>query len=149
MLNEAQIQTDLQTAMRARDMPKVYVLRGLVAAIKNLKVEKQVKELPETEITALVKKEVSKRTEALAFAEQGGRTELIEQNRAEIALLEVYLPRQLDATELEAAIKAVSVELGTTQIGPLMAELKKRYAGQYDGKLASELVKKLSASGPH
>lgn len=145
MLNEAQIQADLQNAMRAREMPKVYVLRGLVAAIKNLKVEKQVKELPDTEITALVKKEVSKRTEALTFAEQGGRTELIEQNRAEIALLEVYLPRQLDAAELEAAIRSVSAELGTTQIGPLMAELKRRYAGQYDGKLASELVKKLSS----
>jgi uncharacterized protein YqeY len=144
-MNEAQIQADLQNAMRARDMPKVYVLRGVVAAIKNLKVEKQVKELPEAEITALVKKEVSKRTEALAFAEQGGRTELIEQNRAEIALLETYLPRQLDAAELEAAIKAIAAELGTTQIGPLMAEVKKRYAGQYDGKLASELVKKLSA----
>jgi uncharacterized protein YqeY len=145
MLNEAQIQAELQSAMRAREMPKVYVLRGLVAAIKNLKVEKQVKELPEAEITALVKKEVSKRTEALTFAEQGGRTELIEQNRAEIALLEVYLPHQLDAAELEAAIRSVSAELGTTQIGPLMAEIKKRYAGQYDGKLASELVKKLSA----
>ena len=145
MPNEAQIQADLQNAMRAREMPKVYVLRGVVAAIKNLKVEKQVKELPETEITALVKKEVSKRTEALVFAEQGGRTELIEQNRAEIALLEAYLPRQLDAGELEAAIKAIAAELGTTQIGPLMAEVKKRYAGQYDGKLASELVKKLSA----
>jgi uncharacterized protein YqeY len=145
MPTEVQIQADLQNAMRAREMAKVYVLRGVVAAIKNLKVEKQVKELPETEITALVKKEVSKRTEALAFAEQGGRTELIEQNRAEIALLEAYLPRQLDAGELEAAIKAIAAELGTTQIGPLMAEVKKRYAGQYDGKLASELVKKLSA----
>ena len=144
-MSEAQIQADLQNAMRVRDMPKVYVLRGVVAAIKNLKVEKQVKELPEAEITALVKKEVSKRTEALAFAEQGGRTELIEQNRAEIALLEAYLPRQLDAGELEVAIKAIAAELGTRQIGPLMAEVKKRYAGQYDGKLASELVKKLSA----
>lgn len=144
MLNEAQIQTDLQNAMRAREMAKVYVLRSLVAAIKNLKVEKQVKELPEVEITGLVKKEVSKRAEALSFAEQGGRAELVEQNRAEIALLEVYLPRQLDAGELEAAIRAIAAELGTSQIGPLMAELKKRHAGQYDGKLASELVKKLS-----
>jgi uncharacterized protein YqeY len=145
MLSEAQIQADLQAAMRAREMPKVYVLRGLVAAIKNLKVEKQVKELPDSELVGMVKKEMSKRTEALAFAEQGGRTELVEQNRAEIALLETYLPKQLSAAELEAAIKALSSELNTTQIGPLMAELKKRYAGLYDGKLASELVKKLSS----
>ena len=144
MPDETQLQADLQTAMRARDMPKDYVLRGLVAAIKNLKVEKQVKELPEAEITALVKKEVSKRSEALSFAEKGGRTELIEQNRAEIALLETYLPQQLDAAQLEAAIKTISSELGSTQIGPLMAELKKRYSGQYDGRLASELVKKLA-----
>jgi uncharacterized protein YqeY len=143
MLTEVQLQNDLQAAMRARDMARVYVLRGVVAAIKNLKVEKQVAELPEAELSGLIRKEINKRAEAISYAEKGARPELVEQNRAEIALLESYLPQQLSAAELESAIASISAELGTTQIGPLMAELRKRYPGQYDGKLASELIKKL------
>ncbi|MFN8641840.1 MAG: GatB/YqeY domain-containing protein [Candidatus Binatia bacterium] len=58
-------------------------------------------------------------------------------------MLAAYLPAQMDAAALEAAIRAIALELGGTQIGPIMAELRKRHAGQFDGKLASELVKKL------
>ena len=144
MANEAQIQQDLQTAMRAREMPKVYVLRGLVAAIKNLKVEKQVPELSDAEVSGLVRKEINKRVEAITYAEKAGRAELVEQNRSEQAILESYLPAQLGPAELEATIRSLAGELGTTQIGPLMTELRKRHAGQFDGKLASELIKKLT-----
>lgn len=145
-VDETRIQEDLHAAMRAREMEKVYVLRGLVAAIKNLKVDRQVKEVPEADLVALVRKEIGKRNEAIAFAEQAGRAELVEQNRAEKAILEAYAPKQLDPQALEALVRAISAELGTTQIGPLMAELRKRHAGEYDGKLASEIVKKLSAA---
>jgi uncharacterized protein YqeY len=141
--SEADLQKDLQDAMRARDMGKVYVLRGVIAAIKNAKVDKQVKELPEAEVVALMRKEVSKRVEAIEFAEKAGRAETAEQNRAEKAILDAYLPSQMDAAQLEEAIRSLSAELGTTQIGPLMAALRQRYSGNYDGKLASELVKKL------
>jgi hypothetical protein len=144
MASEAQLQQDLQAAMRAREMQKVYVLRGLVAAIKNLKVEKLAHELPDADISSLVRKEINKRVEAIGYAEKAGRAEIVEQNRAEKAILESYLPAQLGSAELEATIKSLAGELGTTQIGPLMAELRKRHAGQFDGKLASELIKKLA-----
>ena len=143
MPSEADLQKDLQNAMRARDMEKVYVLRGVIAAIKNAKIDKQVKDLPEAEVVALMRKEVSKRVEAIEFAEKAGRTETAEQNRAEKAILDAYLPQQMDAAQLEEAIRSLSEELGTTQIGPLMAALRQRYSGNYDGKLASELIKKL------
>ena len=67
------------------------------------------------------------------------------QGEAESAILEAYLPAQLGPAELEAAVRAIAAELGTTQIGPVMAELRKRHAGQFDGKLASELIKKLAS----
>ncbi len=145
MASEAELRRELQAAMRAREMPKVYVLRGLLTAIKNLKVEKQVAELPEADIAGLVRKELSKRIEAIGYAQKAGRAETVVQNETEIAILEAYLPKQLSLEELEAAIRTLSAELGTTQIGPLMAALRQRYAGQFDGKLASELIKKLSA----
>jgi len=143
MATEAQLQADLTAAMKARTMEKVYVLRGLITAIKNLKVEKQVGELPEAEVAGLVRKEISKRNEAAEFARKANRAELAEQNDRERAMLEAYLPQQLSAAALEEVIRALATELGTTQIGPLMAQLRERYAGQFDGKLASELIRKL------
>jgi uncharacterized protein len=142
-VTEAQIQQDLKQAMLARDQRKVYVLRGLLAAIKNLKVEKLVQELTDADLTALARKELSKRAEAVAFAEKAARADLVEQNRAEQAILQAYLPAQMASEELEQTIRALSTELGTTQIGPLMKELRERHAGRFDGKLASELIRKL------
>ena len=144
MATEAQLQRDLQAAMKARAMEKVYILRGLITAIKNLKVEKQIGEVPEADIAALVRKEINKRTEATEFARKASRQELVEQNEREKAVLEAYLPQQLSAGQLEELIKALAAELGTTQIGPLMAKLRERHAGQFDGKLASELIRKLA-----
>lgn len=144
MATEAQLQGDLQAAMKARAMEKVYILRGLITAIKNLKVDKQIGEVSEVEIAALVRKEINKRTEAADFARKAGRQELIEQNESEKAVLEAYLPHQLSADALEGIIKTLAAELGTTQIGPLMAMLRERHAGEFDGKLASELIRKLA-----
>lgn len=143
MATEAQLQSDLQAAMKARAMEKVYILRGLITAIKNLKVEKQIAEVPEVDIAGLVRKEISKRTEAAEFARQASRQELVEQNEGEKVILEAYLPQQLSAGALEEIIKTFAVEAGTTQIGPLMAKLREKHAGQFDGKLASEIIRKL------
>ncbi len=143
MVDEATLQSDLRDAMRARDMQRVYVVRGVIAAIKNLKIEKQVAELPEADLVAILRKELSRRVEAIQYAEKAGRADTAAQNQAEKAVLEKYLPAQLGEAQLEALIRELSAELGTTQIGPLMAELRKRHGGQYDGKLASEIIKKL------
>ena len=145
MVTEAQLQADLQAAMKARAAEKVLILRGLIAAIKNVKVDKQVPTLPEADIAALVRKEINKRVEAAEFARQAGRTELVDSNEREKAVLEAYLPQQLDPAALEALIKQLAAELGTTQIGPIMATLRERHAGRFDGKLASELVRKLAS----
>ncbi len=68
----------------------------------------------------------------------------MEQNEGERAILETYLPQQLGAAALETIIKGLATELGTTQIGPIMAKLRERHAGEFDGKLASELIRKLN-----
>jgi uncharacterized protein YqeY len=141
--DEARLQRDLQDAMRARDRLRIDVLRGVISAVKNTKVEKQVPELPEAEIVAVIRKELNKRLEIVDFARKAGREETVAQAEAEKAILDAYLPAQMDAAALEAAIRAIAAELGATQIGPIMAELRKRHAGQFDGKLASELIKSL------
>ena len=145
MPTEAVLHSDMQAAMKARAMDKVYVLRGLIAAIKNVKVEKQIPSLSEADIAVLVRKEINKRTEAVEFARQANRPELVRQNESEIGILQIYLPQQLSAEALETIVKGLASELGTTQIGPIMAKLRERHAGQFDGKLASELIRKLNA----
>ena len=144
-VDEARLQRDLQDAMRARDRLRIDVLRGVIAAVKNAKVERQVPALAEADIVAIVRKEVNKRTEIIGYAEQAGRAETVAQSEAEKAVLGAYLPTQLDAAQLDAVVAALAAELGTTQIGPLMAELRKRHAGQFDGKIASEIIKKLAS----
>ncbi|HYD48472.1 MAG TPA: GatB/YqeY domain-containing protein [Terriglobales bacterium] len=143
MATEAQLNDDLKTAMKARDMETVYVLRGLLTAIKTVKVEKLGAELSEGEIAGLVRKEINKRAEAADFARKADRKEQEESNRREQAILEKYMPKQLDAETLEQTLRGIAAELGTTQLGPVMAKLKERFPGQYDGKLASELARKL------
>ena len=145
MPDEASLQRDLQDAMRARDRLRIDVLRGVISVVKNTKIDKQVPELPEAEIVAVVRKELNKRLEIVEFARKAGRDETVAQAEAEKAILEAYLPAQMDAAALDATIRAIAGELGGNQIGPIMAELRKRHAGQFDGKLASELIKKLSA----
>lgn len=144
MVTEAQLQQDLTAAMKARAMDEVYVLRGLIAAIKNLKVEKQVKEVSEAELAGLLRKEVNKRVETIGFAEKGDRPGIVAENQRQKAVLERYLPRQLRPEELESLIRGLAEELGTRDIGPIMAALRERHAGQFDGKLASQLVKALA-----
>jgi uncharacterized protein YqeY len=104
-LDEAQLQRELQDAMRGRDRLRIDVLRGLIAAIKNVKVERQVAQLPEAEIVGLVRKELNKRTEIIGFARQAGRAETEAQAEAERAMLEAYLPQQMDAAALDAAVR--------------------------------------------
>ena len=144
MPTEAQLHTDLHDAMKARAMERVYILRGLIAAIKNVKVEKQVATLPDAEVAALVRKEINKRIEAAEFARQANRADLVAKNDSERAILEAYLPQQLTAEALDTIIRALATELNTTQIGPIMAKLRERHAGKFDGKLASELIRKLA-----
>jgi hypothetical protein len=145
MADEARLQRDLQDAMRARDRLRIDVLRGVITAVKNAKVDRQVPVLSEAEIAAIIRKELKTRAEIAEFARKAGRDEAVAQAEAERAILDAYLPAQMDAAALEAAIRAIAAELGSTQIGPLMAELRRRHAGQFDGKLASELIKKLSS----
>lgn len=143
-LSEAALREALQDAMKTRRMPTVYVLRGLLAAVANRRIETGAAALASSEILTLVQREAKKREEAEAFARQAGRTDLVEQNAAERAILAQFLPAMLGDAEVEALVGAWIAE-GLTTMGPLMARLKERHAGQYDGKRASEIVRTLLA----
>lgn len=146
MLSEGRLRQDLQSAMKARDMCRVYVLRGLLAAVGNLRIERSGSDPSEGDLLALVQREAKKREEAEAFARTAGRTDLVEQNIAERTILMGYLPRALDDAELEATLRGWLAE-GLQGVGPLMTRLKERHPGRYDGKRASEIARRIVSGG--
>jgi len=144
-LSEAQLTADLTAAMKARDMPRVYVLRGLLTAAKNLKVERRGALLSEADLVQLVRRELRQREEAEEFATKAGRTDVVEQNQAERRLLDPYVPAQLGGAELEDAVRGIVASLPSPALGAVMTALREQYAGRFDGKQASEVVKRVLA----
>jgi uncharacterized protein YqeY len=144
-LSEAQLNADLTAAMKARDMPRVYVLRGLITAVKNLKVERRGAEIGEADLVQVVRREVRKREEALEFASKAGRADVVEQNETERRMLEAYAPALLDAAALETIVRDIVASLPSPAIGPVMAALREGHAGRFDGKQASEIAKRVIA----
>jgi uncharacterized protein YqeY len=144
-ITEQQLTDDLTRAMKGRDMPKVYVLRGVLTAVKNLKVERRGAAVGEADLVQIVRREIRKREEAEEFATKAGRTELVEQNRAERALLEAYVPALLDSAQLESAIREIAASPDARSLGAIMAALRERFAGRFDGRQASEVARRVLA----
>ncbi len=136
---KAKVQEEMKAAMKSRDQRKLDTLRGLLSEIKLAEIEAK-SEVGEDQCVQLVKKEIKKRRDASEFAAQAGRNELIEQNQAEIAILERYLPEQLAPETLRQMIEAVIAQ-GADSIGKVMGELNKTHKGKFDGKAASAIIK--------
>ena len=145
-LTEQQLADDLNRAMKARDMPRVYTLRGLITAVKNLKVERRGAEIGEADLAQVVRKEIRKREEAEEFALKAGRQEAVDQNRSERAMLEAYAPAQLDPSALEEAIREIAADPSARNLGAVMGALKARFAGRFDGRQASDIARRVLAS---
>ena len=140
-LSEAALTTALHRAMKDRDTVRVSVLRAVIAAIKNTKVEQRTAELPPDQIVGLVRREVKQRREVEEIARTGGRSDVLHQAEAELAILESLLPAQLAPEELEAAIRGLCAG-GAASIGDVMRALQERYPGRIDGKAASALARR-------
>ncbi len=129
--------------MKSRDTRRMMAIRGLLSEIS--RVEKDVRrEATEAEIVQLVKRERARREEALGFAKQANRADLIEQNEAEAKILSGYLPPELPIEEVSTAVNEI-IAGGATQMGAVMKALRDRFGAQLDGKLASDLVKQALA----
>ena len=142
-----QLTEDMKTAMRAKDAPRLGAIRFLQAAIKQKEVDERA-EADDAAILSIVDKLIKQRRDSIAQFEQAGRTDLVDKERFELAVLQDYLPKQLDAAELEsevdAAIAAVpgAAGQGAAAMGKVMAILKPRIAGRADIGAASALVKR-------
>ncbi|MCY3921060.1 MAG: GatB/YqeY domain-containing protein [Chloroflexota bacterium] len=143
-----QLRSDLRDAMRAKDVPRRNTIRMVEAAIKNVEIEKRGTELAESDILAILQRQVKQRRESIEQFTQGGRDDLAEKERVEIAIIEAYLPQQLSRDEVEARARSVIEQVGAAgpgDRGKVMGMLMKDLRGQADGSLVNSVVGELLA----
>lgn len=140
---KADLKDAMKVAMKEKNRVALDTIRSLLAAIQYEEMQKQTEELPENAILAIIKNEVKKRKEGLEFEQKAGRTEQIETLNAEVAVLEKFLPQQLDRAQLEDIFQKFKAGNESANMGEAMKMLKETYPSQYDGKEASSIAKDL------
>ena len=146
MLRDA-IQTATTQAMKARDSARLGALRLINAALKNKDIELRTGTAPADDdvlVVDVLMKMAKQRRESIEMYVAGNRAELADAERAELGVIESFLPKQMDDSEALAAIKAVVAEIGATNVkdmGRVMAAVKERFAGKLDMSKASGMVK--------
>ena len=141
---EEKITEDYKQAMKDRDAAKVSTLSFLRSQIKYALIEKKTEKLGDTDVIAVIKKQVKQRQDSISQFEQGGRADLAEKEKKEMAILKSYLPEEMSAEELKALIKEAVKESqasGMKDMGKVMKVLLSKVAGRADSKLVSDLVK--------
>lgn len=137
------INDDMKAAMRAKEADRLGTIRMLLAAMKQKEVDERV-ELDDTMVVAIVDKLIKQRKDAAQQYEAAARADLADKEKAEITVLEAYLPQRLSADEIAAAIRAIVTELGASgpgDMGKVMGAAKQRLAGQADMGQVSAAVK--------
>jgi uncharacterized protein len=138
----------VKEAMKARDQRATSTLRMVQAKLKDKDIEARGNGNPDgiddSAVLSVLQGMIKQRRESIELYKQGNRPDLVDQEAAEIAVIERFLPQQMDEAATRAAIKAVIGEIGATGIkdmGRTMAALKERHAGEMDFQKASALVK--------
>lgn len=146
-----QLDKDLKAAMLARDEVRRETIRSVKTALLNALVDKRARKGPhatldENETLKVIAQQAKQRRDSIAEFEKAGRTDLAERERAELAVLEEYLPQQASMTEITAVVREVIAEVGAAnpkQIGLVMGPAMERLQGRADGRTVNEVARDL------
>lgn len=150
MTLQQRVDSDLKETMRAKDATKLGVLRMLKSALKYAAIAKSgaEAELSDAEALQVVRKQAKQRQDSIESFEKGGRAELADKEKEELAILNTYLPQAMSPDELAKIVRETIAELGATskaQMGAVMKALQAKVGGRVDGKtLSTEVQKQLS-----
>jgi len=147
MTLKARITEDMKDAMRAKAASRLSTIRLLLAAMKQKEVDERV-ELSDGDIVAIIERMIKQRRESVVQFEAGNRLDLVAQERAEIELLQGYMPQALSDAEVDALIAAAVADAGRgmAAMGKVMAALKAQLAGRADmGAVSAKVKARLSA----
>jgi uncharacterized protein YqeY len=137
------ISADMKDAMRAKDAARLSTLRMLKSAVEYYKIEKKQEQLTDADVTTVIKKQIKQRQDSIEGFEKGRRADLVEKEKAELAVLKSYLPEELSPAQLEEIVKAVIAELDAktkADMGKVMKAVQTKTAGRADNKLVSQIV---------
>lgn len=140
---KAQINEDMKSAMRAKEAARLGTIRLLTAAIKQKEVDERI-ELTDEQVLAIIEKMIKQRKDSITQFEAGGRQDLADIEKAELAILATYMPAALSDAEVQAEVAAAVTATGAAgpqDMGKVMALLKPRLAGRADMTAVSALVK--------
>lgn len=138
-----QITEDMKTAMRAKDAERLGTIRLLLSAMKQKEVDERI-ELDDVAVVAIVDKLIKQRKDSIAAYEQAARQDLADKEKAEMAVLQTYLPARMSAEEVTAAVQAIVAALGAKgpgDMGKVMGAVKTQLAGKADMGQVSAAVK--------
>lgn len=137
------IEADLKEALKSKDAVRVSALRMLRAAMQNLAIEKRIEKLEDKDVISVISKQVKQYHDSIDGFTKGGRQDLVDKEKAELAILEGYMPKQLSPEELKAIVKSTIEKVGAkskADMGKVMKAVMEEAKGQADGKLMSQLV---------
>ncbi len=139
------IDNDLKAALKERNEQAVSTLRMLSAALKNKKIDLR-QDLKESDVVAVIKTQVKQLKDSLASFEKGDRADLAEKAKAELEILQKYMPKGMSSEELENLVKSVIEETGAAgkgDMGKVMGAVMGKVAGKADGGDVKQMVEKL------
>ncbi|WP_420473089.1 GatB/YqeY domain-containing protein [Noviherbaspirillum sp. ST9] len=138
-----QITEDMKTAMRAKDSARLGTIRLLTAAMKQKEVDERI-ELTDAHVLAIIEKMIKQRKDSITQFEAGGRQDLADNEKAEVAVLSTYMPAAMPEAEMQAEVAAAVAATGAAgpqDMGKVMGVLKPKLAGRADMTVVSALVK--------
>lgn len=144
-----QLMADMKAAMKAKEEGKLALntIRMARAHIRQAEIDNGHADFNDDQVLAVLRKEVKQRKETLSEIESSGREDLVEQTKAEIDVLEKYLPAEMTPEAVEAAVKEIvdAMDPGQKNMGSVMKAVMAKLKGQADGKLINQIVCKLLA----
>lgn len=144
-----QLMADMKAAMKAKEEGKLALntIRMARAHIRQAEIDNGHADFNDDQVLAVLRKEVKQRKETLSEIESSGREDLVEQTKAEINVLEKYLPAEMTPEAVEAAVKEIvdAMDPGQKNMGSVMKAVMAKLKGQADGKLINQIVRKLLA----
>lgn len=136
---QSRIQAELNAARKAQDKPATLLLSTTLSEVKNREIEAR-RELTDDDVVEVIRRGIKKRKESIELYEKGGRAELAAKERAEVAMLEKYLPAQVNPDEIRAAVRD-AIAAGASNVGAVMGRVMPQFKGKADGSTISAIVR--------
>lgn len=140
------LQNDMRSAMKSGEAVKLSVIRMVISAVKLLEIDKKLKKIEDADVSQIIQKQIKQHKDSIDQFTKGNRIDLADKERTELAILELYIPKQMNEEELTAMVQEVIREIGAptkSDTGKIMKAVLEKAKGRTDGKSVNQVVLKL------